>query len=234
MLSVMNLLFALVAAAGLARAEHAVLEDVSVTAKNVTLRFSRPVGFRASTTVKPPAIVLTFDETRISDWVKEKSVASALVAGISALPVTTAEGEKARVIIKLAKARDFNPTWDGNTMKLELTEPKGGAPAAPPSKGPAAATPSPEKVPATKPAKPAAKGDPKYWVQVGSFPDEATAVDLKKKVEGKAGPVEIRKVDVGGKPMFKVLVGPAQPRPAAQKQLGILKGFGHPGFLYKE
>lgn len=236
----MNLILAIALAAGVTRAEPAILEDYQVTAKQVTLKLSRPVGHRASTTADPPAIVLTLDDTRIAQAVQEKSVASVLVAGIAALPIAGPEGESARVIIKLAKKLEFTATPQGNDLIVDLLEPAAAqAPApvpAPPLKAPPAAaqaptTAPPDKVPATveKPKKKAAL----YQVQVASFPEEAKAGELKKTLEGKAGPVEIRKVDVAGKPMFKVLVGPPQGRPAAKALAEKLKGLSHASFLYR-
>ena len=227
MLADMNLLLALALSAGVVRAEPATLQDYQVTAKQVTLKLSRPVGFRASTTATPPAIVITLEDTRIAQAVQEKSVASALVAGVAALPLTSPEGESARIIIKLAKPREFTATPNGNDLIVDLLEAAPASPAAAP----------PENVPATvekaEPKKPAPKKAVKYLIQVGVFSAEAAATELKKDLDSAETEVEVQKAQIGGKAMFRVLVGPARSRADAQALAGRLKDLGHPGLLYK-
>ena len=241
MIAGMNLLFALAISAAGVWAEPATLLDYQVMAKQVTLKLSRPVGFRASATVNPPAVVLTLEDARIAPAVNEKSVASAMVAGIAALPLTSADGDSARVIIKLAKRKDFTTTMNGNDIVVDLIDPTGAAPAAPPAaeKAAPAETPVvekavPESVPATTPAKAPAKKAVKWLVQVGVFSDQAKADELKKDLDSEETTVDVRKAEVGGKAMYRVLVGPSRSRAEAQALATRLKELGHAGLLYKE
>ncbi|MBI5200977.1 MAG: SPOR domain-containing protein [Elusimicrobia bacterium] len=244
----MNLLIAAVLAAGGAFAEPAMLQDYQVTAKQVTLKLSRPVGYRASATANPPAVVITLDDTRISQAVQEKSVASALVAGIAAIPITNADGESARVVIKLAKKREFSAAPTGNDIVVDLLDAPAGdaaapaAPAAPatpaaapetPAAAPEAAAPAAAPPAPVKPAAPAKKAS-KFLVQIGVFSDQAKADELKKDLDSAETSVEVRKVVVGGKPMFRALVGPARSKAEAKELADKLKGLGYPGLLYKD
>lgn len=230
-----------------AAAEPAVLNDIEVMAHQVTLKLSRPTGFRVSFTPKPPAVVVTLEDSHVSDLARDKSSVSAWVAGIAAIPLSDAAGEGVRVIIKLGKSRDFTPEWRGNDLVMLLTElgpkePVASAPAAPKPEAAPRPAPPQEEAPRTAPPpsapepapKLASAGGRKYRVQVGSFATEEGAKKLKAELEGKISPVEIRKVEVGGKTAYRVLVGPADARAASQATIKKLKELGHPGFPIKD
>lgn len=250
---------ALLCCASGAKAEPAVLNDVEVLARQVTLKLSRPAGYKISSAAKPPAVVVTLEDTRIAEAVREKSSISAWVLGIAALPLSTGSGEGARVVIKLVKPRNVSPEWRGNDMVLLLSEPAPKEAAAPPAapapvKPAAPAPPAASAAPAARPApvpsappaeKPSAKPEEeaalppppprlRFRVQAGSFAAEDAAAKLKAEIEAKVSPVEVRKAEAGGKTLYRVLVGESTGRAKAQATLKKLAELGHAGFIIKE
>lgn len=99
--------------------------------------------------------------------------------------------------------------------------------------------PAPVKVPAEpvkatpKPAKQAAKAVPKkqplkgWFVQVGSFGQEMNAVGLQERLVTSGFQVQLEDVELGKKKAYRVLVGPATSRAAAEKQADKLKSSQH-------
>jgi hypothetical protein len=210
----------LCSSAARAAAEPAILNDIEVMARQVTLKLSRPTAFKVSFAPKPPAVVVTLEDARVSDLARDKSSVSAWVAGIAAIPLSDAAGESARVVIKLGKTRDFTPEWRGNDLVVLLTEAGSREPVAAPAqpKPPAAPVPPQEDAPKAPPpapsdqtapspaapTKPASAGAAKYRAQAGSFASEDAAKKLTQELEAKISPVEVRKVEVGGKTAYQV------------------------------
>ncbi len=125
----------------------------------------------------------------------------------------------------LAACGSSAPTTGGAAPSAGAAAP---AAAAPPEKAPEAVEqPAPQK------AAPAKKA-PKFLVQVGVFSDPAKAEELKKDLDSAETIADVRKVEVAGKTMYRVLIGPSRGRADAQALAEKLKKLGYPGLLHKE
>lgn len=157
-------------AAGPALAAPAVLQDIQVSGQSVTLKLTRPVGYRASR--KGASVVLTLDDTDVSLEAREKSGVSMVVAGIQALPAKADGSEPARVVVKLDRPREFATELASNDLIVKIKEPA--APEKRAAKAPAAKTP-PAAPPASAPPAAPAEGEapaPVPWRVKGQLADK--------------------------------------------------------------
>ena len=102
------------------------------------------------------------------------------------------------------------------------------APAARKTTEPVAVAPKPAKVvpapaPAPKPAKKAAAPINGWFVQVGSFGQEMNANGLRSRLKSAGYDTRLQKIAIGKGSAYRVLVGPATSRTAAEKLAASLK-----------
>lgn len=134
-------------AAGPAHSAPAILLDLQVSGQQVTLKLTRPIGYRANR--NGASVIVTMDDTDVSLEAREKSGVSMVVAGIQALPAKADGSEPARVVVKLDRPREFSTEMAGNDLLVKIKEPaapekraaKTPAAKAPPAAPPAAETP---------------------------------------------------------------------------------------------
>src|SRR5215212_3605177 len=85
-----------------------------------------------------------------------------------------------------------------------------------PPKSPPLATPPSDVRPTTNQAMSAAQAARPVWiVQVGSFSEHTNAISLRDKLRTRGYMALVERADVGGKPVFRVIVGPAFERERA-------------------
>ncbi|MBI4424195.1 MAG: SPOR domain-containing protein [Elusimicrobia bacterium] len=73
-----------------------------------------------------------------------------------------------------------------------------------------------------------------FWVQAGSLPKEERALKLKGELEPKVGKLEVRKVEVAGAPVYRVLAGPFEDRASAEAALEKLAAAGTQGLIIQD
>lgn len=229
-----------------AAAGPAVVKGIRIDAEQVVLSLSKPAGFRSRLEGPPAALVLTLDDAELSSRAKAVAGVSGLVRGVTTSQSVEGGVPRARITILLDTARNYSPVWHGNDLTVELQSVMlvKTTPAAAEPEPAAAAKPEPAKTaaPAAKaaPAKKAAaagKGAPPapgYWVQFASLPGEESAVKERGQLEGALGKLEIRRAQVAGKPVFRVLLGPYADRPAAKAALDKAAAQGKKGFVIRD
>lgn len=213
-------------------AEPALLKDIKVESRRVTLKLSKPAMFRSKAEAEPPKLMVTLSDTDIDGDEKDISTSKGMARWVSSARSEENGVPATRVTIHLDSARDYAPVWSGNDLVLEFK----GAP-------PAASEPAPEERPAPPPAAKAAPAAaaPKaaaakrsYWVQLGSFPDEKAAQRLKLEFDHLLDPLEIRTAAVGGKTVHRVAMGPFPDRPAAAAALDKAAKQGQKGIITRD
>jgi len=83
--------------------------------------------------------------------------------------------------------------------------------------------PAPAPAPAPKPAKKAAAPINGWFVQVGSFGQEMNANGLRSRLKSAGYDTRLQKIEIGKGHAYRVLVGPATSRTAAEKLAASLK-----------
>ncbi|TPW19984.1 MAG: hypothetical protein FD126_2142 [Elusimicrobia bacterium] len=215
-------------------AEPALLKDIRVEARRVVLKLSRPAAFRSKAEAAPPKLMITLSDTDIDGDEKDISMSKGMARWVSSARSEENGVPATRVTVHLDSARDYSPVWSGNDLVLEF---KGAPPAAEePAPDPEAA-PAPKAAPAapTPPAPPkAAAAKRAFWVQLGSFPEEAAAKRLKLEFEHLLDPLEVRKAAVGGKTVHRVAMGPFPDRPSASAALDKAAKQGQKGIITRD
>lgn len=238
LLSVLVVLYAPSARA----AEPALLKDIKVETRRVTLKLSKPAGFRSKAEADPPKLMITLSDTDIAGDEKDISMSKGMARWVSSARSEENGVPATRVTVHLDEARDYTPTWAGNDLILDFK----GAPPAAEAEAPEAAKPPPSpkptpakaaKVAKAAPAPPAAPVAAKkraFWVQLGSFPDEKAAQRLKTEFDHLLDPLEIRKAEVGGKAVHRVAMGPFPDRPAAAAALAKAAAQSQKGIITRD
>ena len=84
-----------------------------------------------------------------------------------------------------------------------------------------------------EPPRKAAPGRRTFWVQFSSLPDEEGAVRVRGQLEPALGKLEIRRAEVLGKSVFRVLLGPYADRQEAKAALDKAAAAGKAGLLIR-
>lgn len=212
-------------------AEPALLNDVKVESRRVVLKLSRPAGFRAKAEADPPKLMVTFSDTDIKGEERDIATTRGIPRWVSTARATENGMPAARVTIHLDSPRDYLPTWSGNDLVLEFK----GPPPQPEAKAPPAEdAPAAEPATAAAPARKAAARGRAYRVQIGSFPEEKAALQLKSEYEHLLDPLEVIAAKVGGKTYYRVAIGPFPDRPAAKAALGKAEAQGQKGIITRD
>lgn len=219
-----------------AAAEPAVVKSVSVEPERVVLGLSKPAGFRSKKELlanakedSPAALVVTLDGAELSSEAQGERGAAGLVRHVSMSQAVEGGVPRVRVVIALDAGTGYSPVWHDADLVIALSPP----PAA--KATPAAAEPEPvlaaKPQPAVAAAPPAGRA---YWVQFGSLRDDERAAGLRAGLEPKLGKLEIRRAEVGGKPVFRVLQGPYAARAAAAAAAEKAAAQGFKGLVIRD
>lgn len=229
---------ALLAAPSVRAAEPALLNDVKVESRRVVLRLSRPVAFRAKAEADPPKLLITFSDADIKGEERDIATTKGVPRWVSTARASEGGLPAVRVTIHLDSPRDYDPAWAGSDLTLTFKgpPPQATAPAEAPKAAPRAkaSAAEPEPASADAPPPPPAKRRRAFRVQLGSFPEEKSALKLKAEFEHLLDPLEVLTAQVAGKTVHRVAMGPFPDRAAAQAALEKAAAQGQKGIITRD
>ena len=127
------------------------IESIETGTDSVVIAFSRETRFSATTTAKPPRLILEFSDTELPGGAKQAAGAGDYLRRVRAVQFKPAPTPVARAVLDLKAMVAYRARWEGSSLHVDLQVPEAAAAPAAEAAPEAAKAPAPAAKPAPAP-----------------------------------------------------------------------------------